>query len=230
MNRGGGFSRGSDRTADNPCMPIPHALILHSGGPRSLVATALAIENDQKTRLSLLNIHDGRDNAQHRRDHTHHQAEHFNITRVYQLDLPHLYGQGKGPDGAPMGTLVAPQMLLAALASARLYQAGRVIWPASFNADFGAVAKATEQTVLADQSGDCDIGDAPRIDAPLLELGDRQVIELGEELKVPWALSWSCLGSAELPCRACPGCRRRKAAFQAAGVVDPIEKPARVMV
>lgn len=208
-------------------MPIPHTLILHSGGPRSLVATALAIENDEKTRLSLLNIHDGRDNAQYRLDHAHRQAEHFNITRVYQIDLPHLYGhgQGKDPDGAPMGPLVAPQMLLAALASARLNQARRVIWPAAFNADVNAVANATEQTILADQSGDSDLGDAPRIDTPLLELSDRQVIELGEELKVPWALSWSCLGSAELPCRACPGCRRRKAAFQAAGVIDPIEKP-----
>ncbi len=232
MDRGGGFSRGWDHATDNPRMPTPHALILHSGGPRSLVATALAIENDEKTRLSLLNIQDGRDNARHRLDHVHSQAEHFNITRVYELDLPHLYGhgQGKGPDSEPMGPLVAPQILLAALASARLYQAARVIWPASFNADFSAVAKATEQTILADQSGDLDIGDAPHIDTPLLELNDQQVIELGEELNVPWALSWSCQGSAELPCRACPGCRRRKAAFQSAGVIDPIEKPARAMV
>jgi 7-cyano-7-deazaguanine synthase len=229
---GGGFSRGLDRTADNYPMPTPHALILHSGGPRSLVATALMIENDEKTRLSLLYINDGRDNAPHRLDYTHRQAEHFAVTRVQQLDMPHLYGhgQGKNPDGAPMGPLVVPQVLLASLASARLHQAGHVIWPASFNADIKAIAKATEQVILADQSGDADLGDTPRIDTPLLELSDHQLIELGEELQVPWAFSWSCVGSAELPCRACPGCRRRKAAFQTAGVIDPIEKPAGVMV
>jgi 7-cyano-7-deazaguanine synthase len=213
-------------------MPTPHALILHSGGLRSLVATALTLENDQKTRLSLLHAHDGRDNDRARMGYAHRQAEHFNIARVHELDLPHLYGHGhgKGPAGEPLGPLVAPQLLLAALSTARLVQAGRVIWPASFDADFNTVARATEQAVLADQSGDYDIGDAPRVDTPLLELSDRQVVELGAELNVPWALSWSCLGSAELPCRACPGCRRRKAAFQAAGVVDPIEKPVRAAV
>ncbi len=210
-------------------MPTPHALILHSGGLRSLVATALTVVNDDKTRLSLLHILDGRDNAQNRLEHAHHQAEHFNIPRVIQLEMTHLFGHGmgKGPGGEPLGPLVAPQMLLAALASARLYQAERVIWPVSFGGDVNAIAQATEQVVLADQSGDSDLGEAPRLDTPLLELNDRQVIELGAELDVPWALAWSCLGSASMPCRACPGCRRRKAAFQAAGIVDPVENPAR---
>ncbi len=213
-------------------MPTPHALILHSGGLRSLVATALSIENDEKTRYSLLFIHDGRDNEQTRVNHVHKQAERFNLSRVHELEIPHLFGHGhgKGPDGSPIGPLVVPQMLLAALANARLLQAGRVIWPASFNADYKAVAKASEQVILADQSGDFDLGDAPRIDTPLLELSDKQIIELGQELGVSWDLSWSCLGSAEMPCRACVGCRRRKAAFQSAGVVDPIERPARVAV
>jgi 7-cyano-7-deazaguanine synthase len=213
-------------------MPKPHALILHSGGLRSLVAAALTIENDDQTRLSLLFINDGRDNAHHRRDHAHRQAEHFAIARVHQIDLPHLYGHGygQGPNGEPMGALVAPQMLLAALGSARYQQASQVIWPASFDGEIQFVARATEQTMLADQSGDYDQGDSPRIDTPLLELTDRQVVELGEELEVPWQLSWSCIGSAEIHCRACPACRRRKAAFNAAGVVDPVEKPANALL
>ncbi len=209
-------------------MPNPHALILHSGGLRSLVATALAIENDSKTRLSLLFVNDGRDNTHHRQDYTHRQSEHFAIARVHTIDLPHLYGHGlgKGPEGEPMGALVAPQILLAALGCARYQQASQVIWPASYDGDVRFVARATEQTMLADQSSDYDQGDSPRIDTPLLELTDRQVVELGEELKVPWNLSWSCLGSAEIHCRACPGCRRRKAAFTSAGIIDPVEKPA----
>lgn len=210
-------------------MPIPHALILHSGGLRSLVTAALSRENDEKARLSLLFIQDGRDNAHHRLGFVHRQAEHFAIKQVHQLDLPHLYGhgQGKAPDGAPIGPIVAPQMLLAALASARHHQAGQVIWPAAYNGELKAVARATEQAILAEQTGDEDVDDAPRIESPLLELSDRQLIELGEELKVPWALSWSCLGAAEIPCRACPGCKRRKAAFAAANVRDPIDQPAK---
>ncbi len=223
-----GFSRAVSPMADNIPMPNPHALILHSGGLRSLVATALTIENNEKTRLSLLCINDGRDNAHHRQEYVHRQAEHFAITRVHTIDMSHLYGHGlgKGPDGEPMGPLVAPQVLLAALGSSRLVQAGRVIWPASFNGDVKTVARATEQAMLADQSGDYDLGDVPWIDTPLLELNDRQVVELGEELGVPWDKSWSCLGSADIPCRACPGCRRRKTAFTLAGVVDPVQKPA----
>ena len=210
-------------------MSTPHALILHSGGVRSLVATALTVVNEHKTRLSVLHLLDGRDNDRNRLEHAHQQAEHFGINKIIQLDMPHLYGHGmgKGPNGEPLGPLVAPQMLLAALASARLHQAERVIWPASFDGEVNAIAKATEQVILADQSGDSDLGESPRIDTPLLELNHRQVIELGAELEVPWALSWSCMGTASLPCRACPGCRQRKAAFQAAGVVDPVEKPAR---
>ena len=195
------------------------------------MATALTLLNEPKTRLSLLHIQDGRDSAPNRLEHAHQQAEHFHVSRVYQLDMPQLYGHGMGksPEGEPMGPLVAPQMLLAALAGARLYQAERVIWPASFNGAFNATAKATEQIILADQSGDSDLGEAPRIESPLLELTDRQVVELGAELDVPWQISWSCLGSASMPCRACPGCRRRKAAFQAAGVVDPVETQARAV-
>ncbi len=209
-------------------MSSPHALILHSGGLRSLVATALTLENDDKARLTLLHLNDGRDNTYNRLDHVHRQAEHFAITRVNEMDLAHLYGHGhgKGPEGEPMGAFVVPQLLLAALSHARFQQAQQVIWPVSFDGNVKAMAQATEQAILADQFGDFEQGGAPHIVTPLLELTDRQVIELGAELDVPWEQSWSCLGQADIPCRACPGCRRRKAAFQASGMVDPIERKA----
>lgn len=211
-------------------MAKPLAIILHSGGLRSLVATALTIENDDSARLTFLHINDGRDNAHVRLDHTHRQAEHFSITHVHQLDLSHLYGhgkgKGKGPDGALTGSLVAPQTLLAALSQARFLQADQVIWPKSCGGEVKAIAQATEQAMLADQLGDIEQGGAPRILTPLLELTDRQVVELGAELEVPWHLSWSCQGSADIPCRMCPGCKRRKAAFASACIVDPVDRPA----
>jgi 7-cyano-7-deazaguanine synthase len=220
-------SRANDPVADKRGMAKSHAMILHSGGLRSLVATALAIENDGSARLTLLHINDGRDTAHERLDHTHRQAEHFSIKRIHQLDLSHLYGhgQGHGPDGEPMGSLVVPQLLLAASSQARFLQAQTVIWPKSCEGQVKAIAQATEQAMLADQLGDIEQGGVPRILTPLLELTDRQLIELGAELEVPWNLSWSCQGSAEIPCRACPCCRRRKAAFQLAGVIDPVDRP-----
>lgn len=225
-------SRAGGPVADNKRMPTPHTIILHSGGLRSLVATALTIENDDKTRLSFLYINDGRDNTPTQVDHVHRQAEHFSVIRVNQIDLTHLYahGHGKGPDGMPMGSFVTPQLLLTALSHAQLQQAQQVVWSASFDGDVEAMAQATEQVVLADQFGDFETGDAPRVVSPLLELTDQQVIELGAELDVPWHLSWSCLGSADIPCRACAGCRRRKAAFKAAGLTDPIEKPVNAVI
>lgn len=201
-------------------------MILTGGGLRSLVATALAAEEVRKQQLVLLHVVDGRENAPIRLDYVHRQAQTFEIRRVTELDLPHLFGHGYGkqPDGRPIGPLALPQMLLAAMAQARLQQIERIVWPKCCNAEPRAVATATEQALLCSHLGDLEAKAMPRIQTPLLELTDQQVIELGEQLGVPWRASWSCLLDGAIPCRTCAGCRQRKAAFEAAGVVDPMEK------
>lgn len=204
-------------------MSTAHLAILNSGGPRSLVAAALALRGPEKVRVTLVHIVDGRDNAVLRLEHVRQQAEALGITRVAELDLPHLFGhgQGAGPEGRPIGTVAAPQMLLAAVAHARQVQAQRLVWPISAAGDLKAIARATEQMTLCGHLCDLEGVPMPLIEAPLLEFTDRQVVELGAQLGVSWYLGRSCLGGVERPCRTCAACRRRAAAFEEAGLLDP---------
>ena len=88
----------------------------------------------------------------------------------------------------------------------------------------GAMARATEQMLLCEHLGDLE-GPMPQVSAPLLELTDQQIVELGGQLEVPWRLAWSCLGQNETPCHACSACHRRQAAFAEAGMLDGTAKP-----
>jgi len=197
-------------------------MILASGGLRSLVSIGLTLANHDTVRLTLLHIGDGRDNATVRRQFVTAQADHFAIARVRQIELAHLFGHGygRGPNGEPLGTLTTPQMLCAGLSEARWQQASKLIWPGSCNAETRALAQATEQLTLAQHLAEAEGTTMPELEAPLLEMSDQQVIELGGQLGVPWHLAWSCMGASDRPCQSCPACRRRRAAFEAAGIVD----------
>lgn len=211
-------------------MSAPWVLILNSGGLRSLVATAMLRSETQKQRLSLVHIVDGRDNVRNRLAHAQRQAERYRTGAVVELDLPHLYGHGRGkhPDGRPLGALTLPQVTMVALAHAWLEQAQRVIWPGSCNGEPRAMARATEQLELCTHLMELESEPRPTVAAPLLEMSDQQIVELGAQLEVEWKLAWSCLLAGDAPCLACPGCRRRKAAFDKAGLIDPIEQQAPV--
>jgi 7-cyano-7-deazaguanine synthase in queuosine biosynthesis len=207
-------------------MASAHAVILQSGGLRSLVATAAILGEADRVRPLLLHVVDGRVAGAQRLEHVHRQAEYYGISRVIEMDCRHLYGHGLGfgSDGAPMGSVVGPQMMLAGLGLARLHQVERVVWAGSFNVDTRAMARATEQMMLCEHLASLEGAPLPRLEAPLLELTDQQVIELGAQLGVPWPLAWSCLMDGDRPCRVCGACRRRRAAFDGAGLVDPAEK------
>lgn len=162
-----------------------------------------------------------------RRQHMRKQAQTLGVTRVTERSVQHLFGHGYGraPDGGPMGMLTRPQVLLAAIAEARYQQAEAVIWPVSVNADAQQGAQATEQAILCQHLAEAEsVGEdqQPRIETPLIEMTDQQVIELGSQLDVDWSLSWSCSRPGETPCMACAGCRRRSQAFDQAGVVDTL--------
>jgi 7-cyano-7-deazaguanine synthase len=58
---------------------------------------------------------------------------------------------------------------------------------------------------------------------PLLSLRKRQVVRLGQQVGAPWHLTHSCQrGGGGEPCGACASCEARAAAFEAAGVEDPL--------
>lgn len=205
-----------------------HLVVMNNGGIRSLVASMLLLSDDPTPRLTLVHIDDGRDARLTRRNYMRNQAVALGITRVTELAVPHLFGHGYGraPDGGPLGQLTRPQLLLAAIAEARYQQAEAVVWPISVNGDATQGAAATEQAVLCEHLAQNEAESSPRIETPLAEMTDQQVIELGGQLGCDWSLAWSCSRPGETPCQACGACRRRSQAFEKAGVIDPLLEPA----
>jgi 7-cyano-7-deazaguanine synthase len=61
------------------------------------------------------------------------------------------------------------------------------------------------------------------IDAPFIEMKKSEIIVLGNRLKVPYELTWSCYKGQENHCGVCSSCRERKAAFLEANIADPIQ-------
>jgi 7-cyano-7-deazaguanine synthase len=62
-----------------------------------------------------------------------------------------------------------------------------------------------------------------RIRAPLIDLGKKQIIELGRSLGVDYAMTTSCYDPAAdgTACGSCDACQLRKKGFAEAGVPDP---------
>lgn len=58
--------------------------------------------------------------------------------------------------------------------------------------------------------------------APFVNLTKAEIVKLGLQLKVPYALTWSCYRGDEMPCRACPTCIEREEAFSLNGAKDPL--------
>ena len=211
-------------------MGKPHAIVLNSGGLRSLVATALVLAEDEPVRVTLLHVLDGRESVERRREYVRQQAEGFGISRLTEVNCKQYYGHGYGRDaeGRPRGTLVGPRLLLTGLAEAKFQSAQRVVWPIAVDGQDREAARATEQALLCGHLVNAEEPfedrTAPRVVTPLLEMTDAQVVELGAQLGVDWRLAWSCSRGGERACGACPGCRRRRAAFDKAGVVDDAER------
>lgn len=60
--------------------------------------------------------------------------------------------------------------------------------------------------------------------APLVSLNKAEVVHVGLELNVPYALTWSCYEGGDKPCGKCGTCIDRAKAFAANGISDPAIK------
>lgn len=214
--------------ADNPGMPGPHTIILTSGGLRSLVAMGLTLAEEPRPRMTALFVQDGTPSAARRFEAVRRQCDRYKARDLVESELA-------GPHGAALDAearesqrppLVRSQLLLAAMAHAVQVEAQRIVWPIQQDADVDRAAEVTEMIVLVQGLAQLEFGldKLPRVDTPMLELTNKQMIELGGQLEVPFELAWSCLLHQPRACRVCVACRRRKQAFDAAGIVDPAEE------
>lgn len=61
------------------------------------------------------------------------------------------------------------------------------------------------------------------IKAPAIDLNKDEIVKLGDEIKAPMELSYSCYTGHEKHCGVCESCMRRKRAFKLADVKDQSE-------
>lgn len=61
------------------------------------------------------------------------------------------------------------------------------------------------------------------IQTPVIMLKKKDIVLRGQELKVPFALSWSCYKSSDKACGVCDSCALRLRGFKEAGITDPID-------
>jgi 7-cyano-7-deazaguanine synthase len=65
-------------------------------------------------------------------------------------------------------------------------------------------------------------GEPIAIVAPLIKLKKTEIIQLGNNLGVPWELTWSCYSGDDIACGVCDSCKLRLAAFSELGLEDPL--------
>ena len=63
---------------------------------------------------------------------------------------------------------------------------------------------------------------ASEIFAPLIHLKKTEIIQLGNQLGVPWEKTWSCYAGGSSACGVCDSCQLRLAAFAELGLQDPL--------
>src|SRR2546426_7721677 len=64
-------------------------------------------------------------------------------------------------------------------------------------------------------------GDVIEIHTPLIRMSKADIVRRGEELGVPWELTWSCYLGGATACGVCDSCQLRLRGFREAGVSDP---------
>ncbi|WP_159790098.1 7-cyano-7-deazaguanine synthase QueC [Sodalinema gerasimenkoae] len=65
-------------------------------------------------------------------------------------------------------------------------------------------------------------GNPVSIETPLIHLKKTEIIQLGNQLGVPWEKTWSCYAGEAVACGVCDSCKLRLAAFEALNLTDPI--------
>ncbi len=219
------------------------AVVLLSGGMDS--ATALAIALKDGFEITALSVDYGQ---RHKRelDSARKVAKHFGVKdhRVVSMDLTAIggsaltdksirvpeqrrleeIGQGIPPTYVPARNTI---LLSYALGLAEATDA-KAIYIAANQIDYSGYPDCRPEFYQAFQevarlgTKRGVEGDVIEIRTPLIAMSKADIVRKGEELGVPWALTWSCYQGEEKACGVCDSCQLRLKGFREAGVKDPI--------
>lgn len=224
------------------------ALVLFSGGLDSTTCLALAIKEHGRDNVIALSVYYGQ---KHDKEITAAKAvaEHYGV-KWLTLDLAAIFAgsdctllkgsSGEIPkqtyaeqlsvsDGKPVSTYVPFRngLFLASAASIALSNGCGLIYYGAHSDDAAGNAypdcsekfnNAMNEAIFTGS------GEQLSIKAPFVSLTKADVVKLGNELGVPFGLTWSCYEGGDKPCGVCGTCRDRAAAFEQNGLTDPLMK------
>lgn len=190
--------------------------ILTDGNVTSLIATASVCSHADRGSLVLIAFARYGSSVSHWRELIAAQAEKYHASEVVELAV-------KTEDTA--SKWFDTQAMVAAMGAASLRKVETIVWPLQCDTNLDTIGTATEATILIRQLAELSDLKPPVIDTPLIELTNKQMIELGGHLQTPWELAWSCELASDVHCGACDGCRKRRRLFATAGMTDPIFNP-----
>lgn len=217
------------------------AISILSGGMDSAVATALLMEEYE---IHAITFNYGQRSARMEIEYSRRLSEHLGIEHR-TLDLQWLGGLG-GSVLTAGGEIPSPSDLddtLECLETARkVWVPGRNLVFTSIGVSFAEAMKASavivgwdreEAETFPDNSEEfldafnrlLEVGtlDGVRVEAPLIGMTKREIVEAGSDLGLPFELTYSCYAGGRVHCGVCESCMRRKRAFELAGVEDPTE-------
>ncbi len=219
-------------------MPKALAVVLSSGGLHSLVTLALA---SREYRVILLHVADGRVTAKQAAAAFEKQAAHFKPMRSWTINASYLRNMSLPPENAglihstgsdPQSNRIPMrdvQLLSIAAGAAKQSRASVILWGIQHEQKQGdLLARNMELVQVYNQLLELSSAEIPLIvKTPLMGLDDHQVVELGFQMAVPFAASWTCQTPLENPCMSCPACRRQHRAFRVAQLMDPLTQKAK---
>lgn len=221
----------------------PRAVVLLSGGMDS--ATALAIALKEGFDITALSVDYGQ---RHRKEleSARRVAKHFGVKdhRVVTLDLTAIGGSAltdrhiQVPEqrrleeigqGIPSTYVPARNTILLSYALGLAEATGaKAIYIAANALDYSGYPdcrpefyKAFQEVARLGTKRGVE-GDVIEIRTPLTAMSKADIVRKGEELGVPWALTWSCYLGEDKACGVCDSCQLRLKGFREAGVKDPL--------
>ena len=221
----------------------PRAIVLLSGGMDS--ATALAIALQDGFDATALSVDYGQ---RHRKEleAARKVAKHFGVTdhRFVTLDLTAIGGSAltdrkiRVPEqrrleeigrDIPATYVPARNTILLSYALGLAEATGaRAIYIAANSQDYSgypdcrpAFYRAFQEVARLGTKRGVE-GDVIEIRTPLIAMSKADIVRKGEQLGVPWGLTWSCYLGEDKACGVCDSCQLRLKGFREAGVKDPV--------
>jgi 7-cyano-7-deazaguanine synthase len=213
--------------------PKSLAVVLCSGGLRSFICATLAA---RESRIGIIHINDGRGPAPQLLNALDKQTTTLRPAKTWVLDAGYIKQMALAAETMGMITSESSdamsalnplrdlQFLSIAAGLARSFKAPTIFWgihrAPKESESIARIVEATQQfnALLGMLTPDFKM----TIKTPLLGLEDRQLIELGQQMGVPFEQTWSCQMTLDRPCMSCPACAWRIRAFRAAQIADPL--------